>query len=78
MRPTMTVHECCEALRANLVPISEDSLMSAIEAGRFPWADSIPGKNSRKALIWRKLFYEWLEPRLTDNMIRFGEADCDA
>ena len=36
MRPTMTIHDCCELMRANLIPISESTLTAMIQAGKFP------------------------------------------
>lgn len=62
MRPTMSIHECCELMRANRIPISESTLMGMIQAGMFPgWA--VPSVDTKTAapLISRAGFVAWLK-----------------
>lgn len=71
-QPTMTLHECAEAFRANQVSVDEKKLGDALEAGQFPFADVLVGKTGghRSFMIWRKLFYEWLRDRMrTDEVV---------
>lgn len=44
-RPTLTITECCEVLRANNISVDNKGLAAAIEAGRIPWevAMNAPG-----------------------------------
>lgn len=64
-RPTMTLHECAEAFRANLIPITESSLSDGIARGDFAWASTLPSNgNRRKLLIWRDDFYAWLSDKI--------------
>lgn len=58
--PTMTLHECAEAFRANQISISEATLAAGIEQGVFPFAVSVSGKK-RTPLIFRARFYSWLK-----------------
>lgn len=62
MRPTMSIHDCCELMRANLIPISESTLAAMIQAGKFPgWA--VPSVDTKTAapLISRAGFVAWLK-----------------
>lgn len=62
MRHTMSIHECCELMRANQIPISESTLMKMIQAGMFPgW--SVPSVDTKTAapLISRAGFVAWLK-----------------
>lgn len=58
--PTMTVHECAEAFRANRISISEPVLAAEIIAGIYPFATGI---QMREAVIhiYRHKFYKWLD-----------------
>ena len=58
--PTMTLHECAEAFRANQISIGENTLADGIAQGRFPFAVCIEGTR-RNFLIFRGAFYRWLE-----------------
>lgn len=69
--PTMTLHECCEAFRANNIQLSEDKLADTIEHGLFSeFALCLKGGQKRSFLIFRRPFYEWLEPRISNPVIR--------
>lgn len=62
MRPTMSVHDCCELMRANQISVSESTLMAMIQAGQFPgW--SVPSVDTKTAapLISRAGFVAWLK-----------------
>jgi len=62
MRPTMSIHDCCELMRSNLISISESTLMAMIQAGMFPgWA--VPSVDTKTAapLISRAGFVAWLK-----------------
>ncbi len=43
-RPTLTITECCEVLRANNISVDNKGLAAAIEAGpvaeRYDWSDT--------------------------------------
>lgn len=60
---TMSLHECCEAMRANLISISEDKLGQAMDEGKLPFVFSVKGK-CRTVAIFRHAFYEWLDKNL--------------
>ena len=66
---TMTLHECCEALRANVISISELKLGEAIMAGKLPFGFGVPGKKSTY-VIFRHAFYAWLDNNLGEEAIR--------
>mgnify|MGYP006920102211 CR=1 FL=1 len=62
MRPTMSIHDCCELMRANQISVSESTLMAMIQAGQFPgW--SVPSVDTKTSapLISRAGFVEWLK-----------------
>ena len=61
--PYMTVHECCEAFRANCIPMSEGMLSQLILEGKLPFAvgTRAEGSSRAKLLIFRRRFYEWLD-----------------
>ncbi len=66
---TMNLHECCEALRANLISISESKLGEAIMTGKLPFGFGVPGKKSTY-VIFRHAFYAWLDNNLGEEAIR--------
>lgn len=60
--PTLSIHDCCEIMRANLISIGEPTLMAMIQAGSFPeWA--VPSVNTKAAapLISRAGFVAWVK-----------------
>ena len=62
MRPTRSIHDCCELMRSDLISISEPTLMAMIQAGMFPgWA--VPSVDTKTAapLISRAGFVAWLK-----------------
>lgn len=62
MRPTMSIHDCCELMRSNLISIRESTLTAMIQAGMFPgWA--VPSVDTKTAapLISRAGFVAWLK-----------------
>lgn len=62
MLPTMSIHDCCELMRANQIPISESTLMGMIQAGMFPgWAVPSVDKKTAAPLISRAGFVAWLK-----------------
>lgn len=62
MYPTMNIHECCELMRANQIPISESTLMKMIQAGAFPgWAVPSVGTRTAAPLISSAGFIAWLK-----------------
>lgn len=65
--PTMTLHECCEAMRANQISISENTLAQMIKDGKLPFAVGVEMRQVT-VMIFRKAFYEWLGTRV-DNMV---------
>ncbi len=62
MRPTMSIHDCCELMRANKIPISESTLMAMIQAGMFPgWSVPSVGTRTAAPLISSAGFVAWLK-----------------
>lgn len=86
-RPTMSVHDVCEAFRANQIPMGEDLISGAIVAEAFwsdradAWAyvikDGEEGGN-RRFLIFRDKFYAWLGAQLGHPPIRAYEGTNNA
>lgn len=71
--PTMRLHECAEAFRANQIAMSEDILAQGICENKFgDFAIGIQSKE-RKLLIFRDSFYEWLGKMLKREPIRVDE-----
>ena len=62
-RPTLTITECCEVLRANGVSVDNKGLAAAIEAGRIQWAVSM---NAPSAKLHPKIFKHRLARWLKD------------
>ena len=62
-RPTLTITECCEVLRANNISVDNKGLASAIESGRIPWAVAM---NAHGAKIQPKIFKHRLARWLKD------------
>lgn len=62
MSPSITIHDCCEIMRANLISISEQNLTAMIQAGSFSeWAvPSVSGKQAAP-LISRAGFLAWVK-----------------
>ena len=52
-RPTLTIAECCEVLRANGVSVDNKGLAAAIESGRIPWEVTMnaPGANLHPKIL---------------------------
>lgn len=62
MRPTMSINDCCELMRANQISVSIPTLTAMIQAGMFPrWA--VPSVDTKTAapLISRAGFVAWLK-----------------
>lgn len=71
--PTMTLHELCEAFRANLVSTSEETEARYITEGKYPFAEGVrPDKSTihNNLKIWREPFYTWLQQRIATPVIR--------
>lgn len=69
---TMTLHDCCEALRANQIAFSEEVLGQMILEGKLPFAvGTRMDKSSRaKFLIFRSAFYRWLDDMIGESALR--------
>ena len=52
-RPTLTITECCDVLRANNISVDNKGLAAAIEAGRIPRAVAmnVPGANLHPKIL---------------------------
>ena len=63
MDPRMTLHEMCEAFRANLIPISEPNAAEMICQNKFPFAIGCRSATTgeRVFLISRAGCYGWIE-----------------
>lgn len=72
--PTMTLHEACEAMRANQVQVSERAFGQAIIEGRVPIGYGIRNwdSGSNTYMIFRHLFYEWLDRSIGCEAVRIG------
>ncbi|OUP24422.1 hypothetical protein [Gemmiger sp. An194] len=70
--PTMTLHDCCEALRANQIASSEDILGQMILEEKLPFAvgTRMDGSSRATFLIFRPAFYRWLDGMLDTDAIR--------
>ncbi len=68
-KTTMSLHDCCEAMRANLISISEDKLAQALVEGKLPFGFALEGKH-RTVYIFRFAFYEWLDHNLGERARR--------
>ena len=62
-RPTLTITECCEVLRANGVSVDNKGLAAAIGSGRIPWAVAM---NAPGAKLHPKIFKHRLARWLKD------------
>ena len=73
-KPTLTLHESAEVMRANLISISEEKLGEALVAGRLPFGFGVPGCDERAKhatyVIFRHAFYKWLEENLGHEAIK--------
>ncbi len=70
--PTMTLHDCCEAFRANQIPISEGILGQMIQEGKMPFAVGTQLEHSgrSKYIIFRPAFYRWMDEMMGKEVIR--------
>lgn len=66
--PTMTLHDAAEALRANCISCSEDTLGQLIEEDKLPFA---VGCQKRRGVyyIFRYRFYQWLRAMIGPDVI---------
>ena len=61
-RPTLTITECCEVLRANNISVDNKGLAAAIEAGRIPWAVAMNAPGAKpQPKIFKHLLDRWLK-----------------
>ena len=69
--PTMTLHGCCEAMRANRIPSSERILGKMIKEGKLPFAVGTQSEESGEStyLIFRYAFYRWLKDMMGPEVI---------
>lgn len=69
---TMTLHDCCEALRANQIAFSEDVLGQMILEEKLPFAVGTRMDESSRAkfLIFRPAFYRWLDSMIDGEALR--------
>ena len=61
-RPTLTITECCEVLRANNISVDNKGLAAAIEAGRIPRAVAMNAPGAKiQPKIFKHRFARWLK-----------------
>lgn len=61
-RPTLTITECCEVLRANNISVDNKGLAAAIEAGRIPWAIAVNAPGAKlQPKIFKHRLARWLK-----------------
>lgn len=65
-KQTMTLEECLDAFRANLISISLQTLQTGIQEGKFPFADCIIPDKRAVYLIYRKPFYQWMKEHVDE------------
>lgn len=69
-KQTLSLAECAEAMRANLISISMESLTRGIQSGIFPFADCIApsGPNGHWVyLIYPQLLNQWLKEHVEES-----------
>lgn len=72
--PTMTLHEMCEALRANVIQCTENIIGEMIVEGKFPFAVGYDGGVKKTCIIFRAGFYKWLDEQMGEKAVRVGEG----
>ena len=70
-RPTMTIGEMCEALRANVIPCSDSIIGDMIIDGKFPFAVGHYGSGKNVYIIFRSGFYKWLDEMMGEKAVRY-------
>lgn len=61
-RPTLTITECCEVLRANNISVDNKGLAAAIEAGRINWAIAMNALGAKlQPKIFKQRMARWLK-----------------
>lgn len=67
----MTIHDCCEALRANGISCSEPSMRQFILEGKVPFGvGTLSEKGNFSGVIFRAAFYRWLDDMMGREAIR--------
>lgn len=67
----MTIHDCCEALRANGISCSEPSMRRFILEGKVPFGvGTLSEKGNFSGVIFRAAFYRWLDDMMGREAIR--------
>ena len=69
--PTMSIHEMCEALRANVIQCSESIIGEMIVDGKFPFAVGYDGGYRNTYIIFRSGFYKWLDEQMGCKAVRY-------
>ena len=71
MGDQMTIHDCCEALRANGIRCGEESMRQFILEGKVPFGVGTLSESGKfSGLIFRKAFYRWLDDMMGREAIR--------
>ena len=74
MQDKMTVHDVCEALRANGISFGENAMTRLILDGKMPFAVGTTTEKGRAVtLIFRSAFYRWLDSMLGRKAVRAYE-----
>lgn len=69
---TLTAHEACEILRANLIPMSEDTLIQLLLESKLPFGCATKKSDKTTVLIFKKPFRLWVNDMIEDpNFITF-------
>lgn len=66
MKPTMTLHECANAMRAAGIACSPRGIADSIQDGIYPFGriKSIGEGGNRRFEIWRVDFERWLSEKI--------------
>lgn len=60
--PSISIHDCCEIMRANCISIGESTFTAMVQAGSFPeWSVPSVGTKSAVPLISRAGFVAWVK-----------------
>ena len=70
----MSVHDVCEALRANGISFGEEAMKNLILEGKVPFAvGTKTEKGQTVTLIFRGAFYRWLDDMMGRRAVRAYE-----
>lgn len=69
MQHTFTLNECCDAFRANGIPMTASTLAEMLEQGKLPFGYAVRGRQLT-TLIFKEAFYQWLKEKINEDVRR--------